>query len=367
MMEAMRLIIAGGGSGGHFFPAQAIMDEIIRKRKDIEYMYVGSDSGIESRKWRLPADRRRLLTVKGFKNKTVIEKLSSSFLLLDAIAESRNIMKDFMPDAVLGVGGYVSFPIVMTAIMMRIPAAIHEQNSVPGLANKLLSRFVNKVFISFETSKKYFPSGKTQMTGMPIRYDMQKPKVYTPAAKTILILGGSQGAHQINEMMVKGLAGLEDIKDRVRFIHQTGAADRSYVKGAYDGYGFKANVFDFIDDMASVFEKADLAVSRAGASTLFELAAYGIPSILIPYPAAASDHQTLNAEEIFSYGGAVVIPAATTVPDLLVKDIHELINDEGRIKKMSEAMMKWAKPDAASDIVDEMITLSGKAKACTKG
>jgi UDP-N-acetylglucosamine--N-acetylmuramyl-(pentapeptide) pyrophosphoryl-undecaprenol N-acetylglucosamine transferase len=366
-MEATRLIIAGGGSGGHFFPAQAIMDEIIRRRKDIEYMYVGSDSGIESRKWTLPAGNRRLLTVKGFKNKTAGEKMSSAFLLVGSMVESRNIIKDFMPDAVLGVGGYASFPIVMAAIMMRIPSAIHEQNSVPGLANKLLSRFVKKIFISFEMSRKYFPSGNTRMTGLPIRYVMRKQKTYAAAVRTILILGGSQGAHQINEMMVKGLDGLVDIKDRVRFIHQTGAADRTYVKSAYDKYGFKADVFDFIDDMAPVFEKADIAVSRAGASTLFELAAYGVPSILIPYPSAASDHQTLNAQEISSHGGAVVIPAAATEPNLLVEDIQELISDEGRIEKMSEAMMKWAKPYAASNIVDEMITLSRKAKACTRG
>ncbi len=365
-MEAMRLIIAGGGSGGHFFPAQAVMDEIIKRKEGIVYMYVGSDSGIESRKWTLPPGNRRLLSVKGFKNKTAGEKLSSAFLLLESMVESKKIIREFMPDAVLGVGGYASFPIVMTAILMRIPAAIHEQNSVPGLANKILARFVKEIFISFETSQKYLPAGKTRLTGLPVRYAMQKQKSHAAAIKTILILGGSQGAHQINEMMVQGLDGLMDIRDRVRFIHQTGTADRGSVRSAYDRFGFKADVFDFIDDMASVFGQADIAVSRAGASTLFELAAYGIPSILIPYPSAASDHQTLNAREVLFHGGAVTIPAATTEPGLLVKHIHDLIADEGRMEDMSAAMMKWAKPGAASDIVDAMVTLAGKAKTCTK-
>ena len=366
MMEAMRLIIAGGGSGGHFFPAQAVMDEIIKRKGGISYMYVGSESGIESRKWTLPPGNRRLLRVKGFKNKTAGQKLSSAFLLLDSLTESKKIIREFMPDAVLGVGGYASFPIVMTAILMRIPAAIHEQNSVPGLANKVLARFVKEIFISFETSRKYLPAGKTRLTGLPVRYALQERKPHAAAVKTILILGGSQGAHQINEMIVQGLDGLRDIKDRVRFIHQTGSADQVSVKSAYDRQGFKAEVFDFIDDMASVFGRADIAVSRAGASTLFELAAFGIPSLLIPYPSAASDHQTLNAEEVSLRGGAVTIPAATKGPELLVQNIRDLIADEVRMKNMSGAMMKWAKPGAASDIVDVMMTLTGKVKTCTK-
>ncbi len=366
-MEATRMIIAGGGSGGHFFPALAIMNEIIRRKGDITYMYVGSDSGIESRKWTLPAANRRLLAVRGFRNKTASQKLSSAFLLADSMSESKRIIKDFMPDAVLGVGGYASFPIVMTAVMMRIPAAIHEQNSVPGLANRVLSRFVKKIFISFETSKKYLPYGKTQLTGLPIRYTARERRASGSTVKTILVLGGSQGAHQINEMMVQGLDSLTGIKDRVRFIHQTGTADHAYVGDAYERHGFKADVFDFIDDMAAVFGKADIAVSRAGASTLFELAAYGVPSILIPYPSAASDHQTLNAQEVSLHGGAVLIPAATKGPDLLVRHIQGLIEDEDRMKNMSGAMVKWAKPDAASVIVDEMIRLAGKGNTCTRG
>ena len=355
----MRLIIAGGGSGGHFFPAMAVMNEIMKKNKNVEYLYIGSDSGIESRKWTLPEANRRLLAVRGFRNKKTAEKLLSLVLLLDAVKESAGILGDFMPDAVLGVGGYASFPVVMTAVFMRIPSAIHEQNSVPGLANRVLSRFVKKVFMSFETSRRYFPADKVVLTGLPIRYALHRQRDYASPVKRILVLGGSQGAHQINEMMVSGLASLADIKHSVAFIHQTGPADFRSVRDAYDRYGFHAEVYDFIDDMAQVFDRADIAVSRAGASTLFELAAYGIPSILIPYPSAASDHQTLNAAELADGKGAFVIPAATKEPEMLVKLLHELSADNGRLKDMSGAMIKWAKPDAARSIVDEMTRLGG--------
>ncbi len=359
----MRLIIAGGGSGGHFFPAQAIMNEIIIRDKSIEYLYVGSDTGIESRKWTLPESNRRLLSVKGFRNKTVAEKLAALLLLADSINESNRIIKDFVPDAVLGVGGYASFPVVMAAVLHRIPAAIHEQNSVPGLANRFLSRFVKEVFVSFETSKKYLPADKSLNTGLPIRFKLQKQKDHTPGMsgiKTILVLGGSQGAHQINSMVIASLKSLTDRRDKIAFIHQTGADDYQFVADAYKTSGFPAHVYKFIDDMQPVFEKADLAVSRAGASTLFELAAYGIPSILIPYPFAASDHQTLNALEVSKAGGAAVLPASTREPSLLIKLFHELLSDESRLKDMSGAMSRWAKPDAGEVIVQEMIRLSSQ-------
>ncbi|MGB9734864.1 MAG: undecaprenyldiphospho-muramoylpentapeptide beta-N-acetylglucosaminyltransferase [bacterium] len=359
-MGLMRLIIAGGGSGGHFFPAIAIINEILKRNKGIEYMYVGSETGIEAKKWTLPVEHRRLLDVRGFKNKTFREQVNAIILLFNAMTESRNIINEFKPDIVLGVGGYASFPIVMTAAMMHIPCAIHEQNSVPGLANKLLSRFVKKVFISFEASMKYLPQNKVILTGLPIRYTPMKSKKLYSGTKTVLILGGSQGAHQINKMMIDALKDMQDLKDKIKLIHQTGASEKADVEQAYKRYGFNAQVFDFIDDMEGVFEKADLCVSRAGASTLFELAAYGIPSILIPYPSATSDHQAINANEVARYGGAIIIPAMTREPDLLIKILHELINDTNRLERMSEAMLKWAKPNASARIVDELSALAGE-------
>ncbi|MCL4558473.1 MAG: undecaprenyldiphospho-muramoylpentapeptide beta-N-acetylglucosaminyltransferase [Deltaproteobacteria bacterium] len=369
----MRLIIAGGGSGGHFFPALAIMNEIIKRDKGVEYLYVGSDSGIESVKWPLPEGNRRLLCVKGFRHKTMAEKLAASFLLAGSLFASNRIIKDFAPDAVLGVGGYASFPVVMAAVMRRVPAAIHEQNSVPGLANRLLSRFVKKAFVSFETSTRYLPAGKSVNTGLPIRF---RPHGHrdrmqgVPAARTILVLGGSRGAHQINGMVMASLKELSDIRGRVAFIHQTGADDYTPVTEAYREFGFDAQVHRFIDDMSAVFEKADIAISRAGASTLFELAAYGIPSILIPYPHAVSDHQTLNAREVSGAGGAVVLPVRTEEPGPLVGALRGLVSDASRLRTMSDAMVRWAKPDAGAAIVDEMMKLSlksfGKAEACTR-
>lgn len=359
-MGLMRLIIAGGGSGGHFFPAIAIVNEIIKRNKGMEYMYIGTETGIEAKKWNLPVEHRRLLNVRGLRNKTISEQLESIVFMMNAITESRNIINEFNPDAVLGVGGYASFPVVMAAVMMHIPTAIHEQNSIPGLANKILSRFVKKVFISFEFSSNYLPQDKIVLTGLPIRYLPYKHRHNYQGTKTILILGGSQGAHQINEMMISALKAIKDFKDTIRFIHQTGSVDRVRVEQAYKHYGFNAEVFEFIDDMEKVFEKAHLCISRAGASTLFELAAYGIPSILIPYPSATSDHQTVNADEIAQHGGAIVIPSRVKEPDLLITILHDLINDSARLESMSEAMMKWAKPDASAKIVDEMIALLKK-------
>ncbi len=365
-MGAMRLIVAGGGSGGHFFPALAIMNEMIQRNEGIEYMYVGSDAGIESRKWTLPERNRRLLTVQGFRNKTVSQKLFSAVLLARALHEAGSIIREFAPDAVLGVGGYASFPILMSAVIRRIPSAVHEQNSVPGLANKVLARFVDRVFITFGTSADYLPGGKTRLTGLPIRYTAVRHKTFDSRVRTILVLGGSQGAHQVNDMMVRGLDNLMDMRDRVRFIHQTGATDLAVVREAYGRRGFTADVVGFIDDMARVFDTADIAVSRAGASTLSELAVFGVPSILLPYPSAAADHQTLNANEIAAGGGAVVLPAATQDPGLLVSHIRTLADDPVRLQHMSGAMTAGAKPGAAAAIVDELKILAGKGTTCTR-
>ncbi len=361
----MRLIIAGGGSGGHFFPALAIMHEIVRRNRDIEYLYVGSDSGIERAKWTLPESNRRLLGVKGFRGKTVAEKLAASLLLAGSLYASYRIMRDFVPDAVLGVGGYASFPVVMAAVVLRIPSAIHEQNSVPGLANRILSRLVKRVFVSFETANRYLPAGKSVTTGLPIRFQphrRQDPGQGTQVPRTILVIGGSQGAHQINSMVTASLRDLADLRDRIAFVHQTGTSDYAAVVDAYRSSGFNAQVRTFIDDMAPVFERADMAISRAGASTLFELAAYGIPSVLIPYPHAASDHQALNALEVSEAGGAVVLPVRTQEPGPLVKVLRELVSQEGRLQRMSAAATRWSKPGAAARIVDEMVALAAKER-----
>ncbi len=356
-MERMKLIIAGGGSGGHFFPAMSVVQEIIRRDVGMEYLYVGTEDGIESRKWNLPEKNRILLNVRGFKNKGMVDKMAAISLLAGSIKKSYGIINSFKPQAVLGVGGYASFPLVITAAIMGIPTAVHEQNSIPGLANKILARFSKSIFISFGVSKNYFPPNKVVLTGLPVRFSSTPSKKSNSGIKTILILGGSQGAAQINKMMVSSLQGLKDKKDTILFIHQTGTADYKAVKDAYKAYGFNAQVYDFIDDMSSAFLQADIAISRAGASTLFELALFGIPCILIPYPHAASDHQSINAAEVANAGGAILISKDTDGVPMVVDAVHLLLSDQNRLIAMSESMRRWSKPDASKDIVDGLMRL----------
>ena len=351
----MRIIIAGGGTGGHLFPAIALAEEFESRGKDNEILFVGTKKGIEY----------RILPTKGFKLKTILvsgvtggsplQRVIGVLKFLLGFFQSLGIIYSFRPNLVLGTGGYVSAPVILAAWLFRINTAICEQNSIPGLTNRILGRLVKKVFIAFEESAPYFPPQKTYCTGNPIRKEFLSFAL--PARKqnqsfTLLILGGSQGARSINHNMINSLDYLSSLRNKIKIIHQTGASDFSWVKKEYEKKGFKAEVVSFISDIAPVYQEADLVISRAGAITITEILASGKPSILIPYPYAAYNHQEVNAQILVNKGAARMIRDPELTGAVLGDLLLYLINHPEELTKMQEKAQALGRPEATHRVVD---------------
>jgi UDP-N-acetylglucosamine--N-acetylmuramyl-(pentapeptide) pyrophosphoryl-undecaprenol N-acetylglucosamine transferase len=266
----------------------------------------------------------------------------------------------FRPHLVVGVGGYVTGPVVVAARFLGRPTVIHEQNSVPGFANRKLGSLATRICLSLPGSETFFPAGKTVLTGNPVRRQILELAGKPPGKKgkelTILILGGSLGAHRVNELMVEALtmhSGL--LPAGTRIIHQTGAADEEWVKSVYEQAGIEATVAAFFTDMAEVYAGSDLLISRAGATTLAELAVLGKPAVLIPYPFAADDHQYKNGCYYAENGGAVVLVERELTAGKLAETLPELAGDPGRLQEMALAMRAKGRPDATERIVESCL------------
>ncbi len=282
-------------------------------------------------------------------------KMARALLALPrSIFQSARLLRAFRPDIVLGVGGYASGPVVLTASLLGYRTAIQEQNSYPGLSNRILAKFVDRIFASFPDSGRNFPAAKTIVAGNPVRKKLRdtagEPKS-TASEFTLFIFGGSQGAHRLNEAMQESLDHLQDWKTRMRIIHQTGEKDFSKVRQAYENRGFRAEVQPFIHDMDRAYRSADLILCRAGATTLFELMAMRKAAILVPYPYAADDHQLLNARTLVDAGAAAMIEEKNLTGALLGARVRELMEDDGRRRHMEERIGILAKPGAAETIV----------------
>ncbi|MEM7828743.1 MAG: undecaprenyldiphospho-muramoylpentapeptide beta-N-acetylglucosaminyltransferase, partial [Candidatus Aenigmatarchaeota archaeon] len=306
----MRLLICGGGTGGHLFPAISIAEEFIRMRIDGDVTFLGSEKGIEARI--LPKEGWKFIKISthAFEGKGILEKSKSAIILMKGISQCIRIIKKLNADVVLGVGGYVSVPGVIAGWMVRKKTAIHEQNSIPGIANRFLGKIVDRIFITFPESRSFFPEYKVLLTGLPVRRRFIEATVDSAKENdrfTLFVFGGSQGSHRINEKMVEALDFLGDIKQEIRIIHQTGEKDRSFVEECYRKKGFDADVRSFIYDMADVLKSADLIICRSGASSIAEICLSGKPSILIPYPYAAHNHQELNALYMVKNGASLMI------------------------------------------------------------
>jgi UDP-N-acetylglucosamine--N-acetylmuramyl-(pentapeptide) pyrophosphoryl-undecaprenol N-acetylglucosamine transferase len=266
------------------------------------------------------------------------------------------LLRSFQPNLVLGFGGYASGPVVLMAWACGYKTAIHEQNAFPGLSNRILGKVVDRVFLSFESSARHFPQSKTVLTGNPvrkrIRQGMLAPAQRAEEKFTLFIFGGSQGAHRINQAMGESLAHLGDLKSRMRIIHQTGDRDYDEVRQTYEREGVEAEVQRFIQDMDRAYGAADLVLCRAGATTLFELMALGKPAILVPYPYAANDHQTLNAKTLVDAGAALMVADGDLNGLNLSRTLRQLREDREKLKKIGERAEALAQPRAAEKIVD---------------
>jgi UDP-N-acetylglucosamine--N-acetylmuramyl-(pentapeptide) pyrophosphoryl-undecaprenol N-acetylglucosamine transferase len=355
----MRMIIAGGGTGGHLFPGVAVAEEFLKRDKDNRVLFIGTERGLESRVLSDLGFELRTIRIEGVKGRG-FKSLAVLFKIPRSIVQSVRIIRSFSPDLVLGVGGYASGPAVLAAYLMGRKTAIAEQNALPGVTNRILSRFVVRIFASFAESLQWLPPKKTIVTGNPIRTGFAEgcgDRKKNGEPFTVLIFGGSQGAHRINEAVMEALPGLEELRGRVRFLHQTGEKDARNVEQTYRERGMDAEVFPFIRDMASAYRSADLLICRAGATSIAEITACGKAAVFIPFPFAVNDHQTENARVLVEAGAAEMIPEKDMDGTKLAEVIKRLSTDPGRLRRMEEKSRSLGNPRAASDIVEACIEI----------
>lgn len=349
----MRTVIAGGGTGGHLFPGIALAEELKSRSLNNVVIFVGTKKGIE----------QRIIPPMGYELKTIsgagiiggnqLQRVKGFFQFLIGFFQALWLIRSLRPDLVLGTGGYASVSVILAAYLLRVETAICEQNSIPGLTNRVLGRLVKKVFIAFKESSTFFPRKKIFFTGNPVRKEffVQSPRFKKGDRFTLLILGGSQGARSINRGMIECLNSMAPLRDTVELIHQSGFQDFSWVKETYEKKGFKAEVAPFITEMASVYGRADLVVSRAGAISITEILVSGKPSVLIPYPYAAYNHQEMNAKILADKGAARMILDKDLRNDLGEMILY-LINHPEELKVMGDKAKVLAHPEAARVIID---------------
>ena len=354
----MKVIISGGGTGGHIFTGIAIAEEFKKKDNENQVIFVGTSNGMEAKILPLYGFTLMTLPAKKFKGKSVINKFSSLFTIPKGIIKARRILKEYRPDLVLGIGGYASAPMVIAAFCTGIKTAIHEQNTIPGLTNRFLARFVKRVFIGFYESTSFFSQGKTLITGNPVR-SVLLPVTSDEIAKkfTILILGGSQGSHSINMAMFDALKELREVKDKIEIIHQSGEKDKEMLEKAYKNNGIEAKVEAFIEDMAKVLRSSHLIISRAGAGSISEIMIWGKPSVLIPFPFATYNHQEYNARVLSEKGAAKILLEKELQGKKLGKIIKDFLLNREKLKTMGENAKKLARPHAAKVIIDDCYRL----------
>jgi len=344
----MRAVLAGGGTGGHVIPALAIAHEL-RELYSAEVMFIGTSRGIENRLVPAAGFELRLVEVGALKKVSLAKRVATMTALPTAIFRSRKILGEFRPDVVIGVGGYASGPAMLAAAISRIPTLAFEPNVVPGLANRIMAPIVSSAAVHFEETRRYFR--RCQVTGVPVRRAFfNLPPKPAGSPPTLLVFGGSQSAHAINEAVMNAIAALSEQVPGIHLIHQTGERDYNGAQAAYLRSRAHAEVFPFIEDMPGMFARADLIVCRSGASTVAEVTAAGKPAIFIPFPHAADDHQLRNAQALERGGAAVLIAEKDLTSERLVDAVRELLGDPARLARMSAASRKLAHSDAARDI-----------------
>lgn len=364
----MKIIVSGGGTGGHIYPALTLIDAIKSKRPDAEFLYVGTQKGLEADI--VPKAGINFIALKlegGLERHFTLANISRAANAIWSIKHASDIVKDFKPNAVVGTGGYVCGPILLAASLMKVPTLIQEQNAVAGVTNKILSKFVNKIAVGTRDALKNFPAEKTVYTGNPIRSavldakksDGLKEFGFTDDKPIVLISGGSRGARSINNAMIDVLKSAAQ-KNSAQFLHVTG-------KGEFDAVTEK--LFDVLDapnikvvpylyNMPRAMAMADLAIFRAGATGLAELTARGVPSILVPYPFAAENHQEFNARSLVEAGAARMILNKDLTAEILSATIDELLSSPDTLKKMSQASLSLGKPHAADEIAELILALT---------
>lgn len=356
----MRMIVAGGGTGGHLFPGLAVAQALKAKDARAEIMFVGSRYGIEATVLPRSSFAFEALAVRGLRGRGL--RGLAEFAVQAPIALQRSIrtVRSFRPQLVLGVGGYGSVPMVVAAWLCGVPSVLLEQNAHPGMANRFLARLARRVCTTFPESARFFPAGKSEHTGNPVR-QLESERKPEPGHFTIFVFGGSQGARSINRAAVDAVRVLKGQLTGLRVLHQTGGADVEWVEKQYREMQINAEVYAFVHDMGDAYGRADLMVCRAGATTLAEITALGKVAILVPYPFAADDHQRANAESLVTRGAAEMILDADLDGKVLAKMISELERDPDRRTRIAVGASSLATPDAAERVVGICSQIAGEA------
>ncbi len=365
MNKKNKIIISGGGTGGHIFPAIAIAQALKRINPEIEILFVGAKGRIEEKKVPEAGFKIKLLEISGFQRKFSFNNIKNIFKLISAILKSRRILKQFKPDVVVGVGGYASGPLIFTASKKGIPSLIQEQNSYPGITNKILSKRANKICVAYNNMDRFFPSEKIIFTGNPVRQKITdtiatKDEVLSffnleSDKHVILSLGGSGGAKSINEAIKQNINKIA--KENIYFIWQTGKNYFNECKEAVEKAGIKnIKVYAFISRMDLAYKAANIVISRAGAGTISELELLNKASILVPSPNVAEDHQTKNAMALVNENAAIMVSDKDTNKNL-INTALELINNENKINELSENISKLKKEKADNLIAQEVLKL----------
>jgi UDP-N-acetylglucosamine--N-acetylmuramyl-(pentapeptide) pyrophosphoryl-undecaprenol N-acetylglucosamine transferase len=350
----MRVILTGGGTGGHLFPALAVADALKRDDPSIDILFVGASTGLEASAVPQAGYPFEGLPAIGLPRRLGPRLFRAGIAGIRSVFRARDIIREWKPDVIFATGGFAAAPVLVASRMLHIPIVLHEQNSVPGITNRFGSRFAREVHLTYSSARRYFPRrDHLRLTGMPIRDIVQQGSRgkglrafrLDEDRKTVLVFGGSQGAHKINQAIVEALPAFAGRKD-VQFVIQTGQKDYDEVLEACRVVDVRTWVRPFIVNMGDAYAVSDLVVCRAGALTLAELAAAGKPAILIPFPFATANHQALNAEVFAEAGGAIVIPDGDLKGDLLEKRIMELIDNPRRLRLMAIQAVQLARPDA---------------------
>lgn len=356
----MKWIIAGGGTGGHLFPGIALAEEVMTRHPENEVLFVGTQAGLEVTIVPREGYRLELIDVAGLKGKGLRARVGGLAKLPRAMLQAYRILKREEPQIVIGVGGYASGPLVMMAALLGIPTAVQEQNALPGFTNKVLGKVVRAVFVAFKEATPFFPARKVHLIGNPIRRalldNFLKPKI--PSQRfTLLVTGGSQGAHNLNLRVVEAVAALGPLAKELQLVHQTGVKDRDEVAKRYQELGVESEVVDFIREMPKAYARADLIVCRAGAATLSEITVARKASILVPFPWAADNHQEVNARSLVEAGAALMFRESELDATKLADAIRALHGDPARCQKMERAAGLLGRPEAAREIADVCVEM----------
>ncbi len=363
--------MAGGGTGGHLFPGLAIAKGLSRKLDDGDILFVIGRKSMEKEIVTKHGFRVKAIDVEGIIGKNAYGMLISVLKVIKGLIHSLAIVRAYRPCLVMGVGGYAAGPVCLAAWLFRVPVGIHEQNSVPGITNRMLSPLAARVFISFEESMRYLRSKNICISGNPVREEILlsageagKSRKRGEGQFVLMAMGGSQGSIAINRAVLSALDELRREGYTLSVIHQTGRDDLQRVVREYSSLGLKGEVKAFIENMSSAYHRADLVVCRAGATTIAELSALGIPSILVPYPYAANRHQDINARALAECGGADIIPENELNGKSLAARIRRYMENRDELEKMSSLAFKAGRRDAGKVIVEGLVELVGQGTDC---